>query len=112
MIFEIKFANKAGKAIAKIEAKLRDRIHLLLKELQVVQIPAKEYDIKKIKGEEDTYRVRISNYRIVYRIRSNLGVIEVSRSKGAPKPPTNDRFGSNSGKTIKEVPIKHLQYDQ
>ncbi len=31
-------------------------------------MPAKRYDVKKLKGYEDTYRVRIGRLRIVYEV--------------------------------------------
>ena len=40
----------------------------LLITLQENPVPADHYDIKKIKGERDTYRVRLGEMRIIYEI--------------------------------------------
>ncbi len=38
----------------------------LLEILKVNPIPWKSFDVRKIKGIEDTYRVRIGDYRVIY----------------------------------------------
>jgi mRNA interferase RelE/StbE len=42
----------------------------LLETLKLDPIPWKYFDIRKIKGIEDIYRVRIDDYRVVYFIDS------------------------------------------
>ncbi len=53
------------------------RVKKALLTLKNYPVPIKEYDIKKISGEEDTYRLRISRYRIVYDVDWDNRVITV-----------------------------------
>ncbi len=43
-----------------------EKIANLFETLKTDAIPWKKYDIKKIEGEMDTYRVRIGVYRLIY----------------------------------------------
>ncbi len=53
------------------------RVKKALLTLKNYPVPIKEYDIKKISGEDDTYRLRISRYRIVYDVDWDNRVITV-----------------------------------
>lgn len=61
-------SRKALKSLKNIRNKPLERIKNLLLRLKVNPVPAREFDIRKIKNIPDTYRVRISRYRIIYRI--------------------------------------------
>jgi mRNA interferase RelE/StbE len=45
--------------------------------LKINPIPWKECDLKKIKGTEDTFRIRIGSYRIVYFIEKKKNEIHI-----------------------------------
>lgn len=34
--------------------------------MKIDPIPWKECDVKKIEGEENTYRIRVGDYRVIY----------------------------------------------
>lgn len=53
------------------------RLKKALLTLKNYPVPIKEYDIKKISGEDDTYRLRISRYRIIYDVDWDNRVITV-----------------------------------
>ena len=66
MPIKITATNKALKQMEKLPENIKNRINELLDVLKNVPIPVKVYDVKKIKGREHTYRIRIGNYRVVY----------------------------------------------
>lgn len=83
-MFEIRFSNKAEKAINKCDKKLRKRLKELFEKLSQNPVPAREYDLRKISGEEDTYRIRLSSFRITYTVyweQKKIRIIKIERRK-------------------------------
>jgi mRNA interferase RelE/StbE len=80
-LFEVKFSNKAEKAINKSNPKLRKRLKELFEKLMQNPVPAREYDLRKIAGEEDTYRIRLSRYRATYTVYWEQKTIRVTKVK-------------------------------
>ena len=78
-MFEARFSNKAEKFIGKSDKKLRQRLKQLFERLERNPVPAREYDLRKIAGEEDTYRIRLSRYRVTYCVYWEERVIRVLR---------------------------------
>lgn len=60
------FSNSSEKFLKNCDSKLKERLRELFIVLREIPIPAKEYDLKKICGEEDTYRIRLSGHRATY----------------------------------------------
>jgi mRNA interferase RelE/StbE len=67
-MFEIKIKRKALKALAKIDRKQKQKIKSVILILKNDPIPFKKVDICKLKGYNNTYRIRIGNIRIVYEV--------------------------------------------
>jgi mRNA-degrading endonuclease RelE of RelBE toxin-antitoxin system len=67
-MFNVYLSRKALESLKNTRNKPLERIKNLLLRLKTNPVPAKEFDIRKIKNIPDTYRVRISRYRIIYRI--------------------------------------------
>ncbi len=76
-MFEIFLSNAAKKALKNLDKRIAEKAIKALLTLKTSPLPIKEYDIKKLAGEEDTYRLRISRYRIVYDIDWNNKAITV-----------------------------------
>lgn len=57
--------NKIEKLLQKLSPKTRTRVEQAM--LQLVEGKLQSLDIKKIKGSEDIFRVRIGSYRIISR---------------------------------------------
>jgi len=74
MSWEIKIAKKALKELKRIPKKDAKRLLFTLEEL--IDNPYRG-DIEKIKGEDNTYRRRVGNYRVLYEILSKEKYIEV-----------------------------------
>lgn len=65
MKYEIALSRFALKNLSKIPRREQIRIRIRIDELSQEPRPA---DVKKIQGDENLYRIRAGNYRILYRI--------------------------------------------
>ncbi len=68
-MFDVYLSRKALKNLKNIEGKPLGRIKTFLLKLKKDPLPTKEFNIRKIRNVSDMYRARISQYRIIYRIR-------------------------------------------
>lgn len=64
--------DKIEKFIKRLSKKQAIRIGKAL--LDIVMLDLKGYDVKKMKGAEDLYRMRIGDIRIVFRKNKNNGI--------------------------------------
>ena len=65
-MFEVYLSNNAKRFLDRSE--IKDRIIHAINVLETSPVPAKHFDVAKIAGREGTYRIRISNVRIIYRV--------------------------------------------
>jgi mRNA interferase RelE/StbE len=75
-MYTIEIAPAAERALKKLQADIQKRIIKALLKLQEDPRPA---GVKKLSGEDDLYRIRVGDYRIVYQIRDNELVVLVVR---------------------------------
>ncbi|HLC48617.1 MAG TPA: hypothetical protein VJI13_06080 [Candidatus Norongarragalinales archaeon] len=61
-MYYVMLEGKVRKELKKIGSGYKERIFQALGTLKEVPTPFKLYDLKKIEGLEDTYRIRISSY--------------------------------------------------
>ncbi|MDD5162945.1 MAG: type II toxin-antitoxin system RelE/ParE family toxin [Candidatus ainarchaeum sp.] len=83
-MFEVRFSNKAEKFLKKCDGKIRARLNELFLKLGQNPVPAKEFDLRKIAGETDTYRIRLSRYRATYCVyweQKIIRVLKIERRK-------------------------------
>ncbi|ADD08074.1 type II toxin-antitoxin system RelE/ParE family toxin [Candidatus Aciduliprofundum boonei] len=59
--------KRVRKQIDNLPQDIKSKIDELLNVLKISPIPIKTYDLKKIKGRENIYRVRIGDYRVVHK---------------------------------------------
>jgi mRNA interferase RelE/StbE len=81
-MFEIYLSNAALKAFKNLDKRIVGKAKKALITLKISPLPIKEYDIKKVEGADDIYRLRISRYRIVYRIdwgRKEINIIKIDK---------------------------------
>ena len=80
-MFEIFFGNnRAKKDYEKLEEKIRIRVNELCEVLKDVPVPFKIYDVRKVAGEENMFRIRIGKYRVVYKVveaESKIRILEI-----------------------------------
>ncbi|MBN2700241.1 MAG: type II toxin-antitoxin system RelE family toxin [Methylohalobius sp. ZOD2] len=68
MAYEIELAASAKKQFDKLPANIRQRLAKTINQLSTTPRPP---GVTKLKGEDQLYRVRVGDYRIVYRIEDN-----------------------------------------
>ena len=73
----ISATKRVRKQIENLPVEIKERIDKLIDVLKVTPIPVKDYDVKKIKGKENIYRIRIGDYRIAYRYKKKEEKIEI-----------------------------------
>jgi len=67
-LFQVIISRRAKKAIEKLLESYKQRVIELLLVFRDNPVPAEYYDVKKLKGYRDTYRVRIGDIRIIYEV--------------------------------------------
>jgi mRNA interferase RelE/StbE len=78
-MFEVHLSTKAKKELEQLDENLRNRIVKILEILQADPVPVRFYDVKKMVGVENTYRIRIGKIRIIYTVIWKDKVVVVSK---------------------------------
>jgi mRNA interferase RelE/StbE len=81
-MFEIYLSNAALKALKDFDTRIVEKAKKAILTLKISPLPIKEYDIKKVEGADDIYRIRISRHRIVYRIdwsKKEINIIKIDK---------------------------------
>jgi mRNA interferase RelE/StbE len=71
-MFKVHLSTKAKKELEQLEKNLRRRIAKILEVLQLDPVPVRFYDVKKMVGVENTYRIRIGKIRIIYTVNGKI----------------------------------------
>ena len=77
----IKFSRSAEKSIAKLPEKMRLKI---IEEIVALKYDPKPHGYKKLKDRNDTYRIRVGDYRVVYEIHDGtlfITIIKIDHRK-------------------------------
>ena len=74
MIYEVKFTKGARKMFRKLSQQLQDRIQTKIDDLAIEPRPN---GVKKLKGEENSYRIRVGDYRVIYDIFDDVLLVSV-----------------------------------
>lgn len=61
-------SSRARKDAKKLPKKMKEKIVELLDYLERNPVPIEKYDIKKLKGLHNTYRIRLGNWRLIYNV--------------------------------------------
>ena len=67
-MFTVKIKRKALKNLAKIDQEQKRNVKETILLLKTDPIPFKKTDICKLKGYDNTYRIRVGTIRIVYNV--------------------------------------------
>ena len=67
-MFKVIIAKQAQKNSKNAPEHIKRKIVEVLLILRENPVPAEYYDVKKLKGLIDTYRIRLGDFRIVYEI--------------------------------------------
>ncbi len=65
-MFTIKIKRKALKSLVKLDVKHKGAVKEIVLLLKNDPLPFKKTDLTKLKGYDNTYRIRIGSLRIVY----------------------------------------------
>jgi mRNA interferase RelE/StbE len=74
VIYEVKFTKGARKMFKKLSQELQDRIQTKIDDLAIEPRPN---GVKKLKGEENSYRIRVGDYRVIYDIFDDVLLVSV-----------------------------------
>lgn len=74
MTYEVKFTKGARKMFKKLAQELQDRIQPKIDELAIEPRPN---GVKKLQGEQNSYRIRVGDYRIIYDIFDDVLLVSV-----------------------------------
>lgn len=74
MSYTIEILKGALKQIKKLPSEVQERIQLKIDDLATEPRPN---GVKKLKGKENTYRIRVGDYRVIYDIFDDLLVVSV-----------------------------------
>jgi mRNA interferase RelE/StbE len=72
MPYEIRFGRFAERRFSKQNRQFREQIGLAISELATDPRPP---GVKKLKGSDGLYRIRVGDYRIIYEIQDRLLVV-------------------------------------
>lgn len=65
MVYTVELSNRAKRDLAALSADLQTRIVTALRKLEENPRPS---GVEKLKGEENAYRLRVGDYRILYEV--------------------------------------------
>lgn len=74
MSYQIEFSKGAKKQFKKLPLDIQKRVAVKIDELSIEPRPNKA---KKLQGNENLYRIRVGDYRIVYEIKDNILLVTV-----------------------------------
>ncbi len=66
MAFELKPSKRIRKQIEKLERKSKLRLLDLFLKLKESPVPVDEFNVVKLSGSKNTYRVRLQKIRVIY----------------------------------------------
>jgi len=72
--YKVEILRGALKQLKKIPSELQERIQIKIDDLATEPRPN---GVKKLKGKENAYRIRVGDYRIIYDIFDDLLVVNV-----------------------------------
>ena len=67
-MFTVTAKRRVLKVLEELDRERRKRFEEVFSILKKNPIPFRELDVVKLKGYENTYRIRIGDYRIVYEV--------------------------------------------
>jgi len=68
MSYRVLIHPKVAKAIKDLPKALKVRLSEFIDALKDNPVPFRKFDIKKLKGQRDRYRVRLSDFRLTYEV--------------------------------------------
>lgn len=79
--FEVRASKKILKEIEGFDGSLKQRVLDLLIKLKEQPVPIEEFDVVKLGGSHNTYRVRIQKIRIIYDVYWKEKLVELLKAE-------------------------------
>jgi mRNA interferase RelE/StbE len=74
--YRVEFTAAAAKQVRKLDAQVRRRVLLAIAELEVDPRPD---GVKKLAGDDNAWRIRIGDYRVLYEVHDGSLLVLVFR---------------------------------
>ncbi|MBN3897748.1 MAG: type II toxin-antitoxin system RelE/ParE family toxin [Nostoc sp. NOS(2021)] len=74
MSYEVKFSRGAKKQFRKLPIDVQQRIQTNINDLAIEPRPN---GVKKLQGDDNSYRVRVGDYRVVYEVDDDVLIVTV-----------------------------------
>jgi mRNA interferase RelE/StbE len=94
--YKIRVHRRVERALEELPVYVSDRVSELIDELGRDPVP-RSFDVEKIRGMADTYRVRIGDYRVLYSVDQRGREITVFKVAARGKAYGSDSSGSTPG---------------
>ncbi|MEK6843446.1 MAG: type II toxin-antitoxin system RelE/ParE family toxin [Candidatus Micrarchaeota archaeon] len=81
-MFDVRLSNSVVKFLNRANPNLRKRVKAAYKILTENPVPASDYDLVKLSGSENKYRIRLSSYRLIYSVlwdEKVINILEIER---------------------------------
>jgi mRNA-degrading endonuclease RelE of RelBE toxin-antitoxin system len=82
--FELKPSKRIEKQIGKLDAALKLKLLDLMIKLKETPVPIDEFNVVKLSGSANTYRIRIQKIRIIYDVywkEKRIEILKVDKRK-------------------------------
>jgi mRNA interferase RelE/StbE len=76
--YQIQFSKGAAKQIKKLPADIKERIDKKVLDLAIEPRPN---GVKKLQCDDNSYRIRVGDYRIIYEIEDDILLVTVIKIK-------------------------------
>jgi len=86
-LFDIYLSNRAESTLKHLPDRVKRNLKELIDSLQNTYFPRSQ-DVKKMKGMKNTYRIRMGDYRLIYRVdfeEKKIFVLSIAHRKKAYK---------------------------
>ncbi|MBF2004531.1 type II toxin-antitoxin system RelE/ParE family toxin [Chlorogloeopsis fritschii PCC 9212] len=74
MSYKVEILKGALKQLKKLSPELQERIQVKIDDLAIEPRPN---GVKKLKGQENAYRIRVGDYRVIYEIFDDVLLVNV-----------------------------------
>ena len=74
MSYEVKFSKGAKKQLRKLPLDIQERIQTKINDLAIEPRPN---GVKKLQGDDNSYRVRVGDYRVIYELDDDVLIVTV-----------------------------------
>lgn len=76
-MYRVVLTKRASKGLEKAPEHIRKRFVEAIDVLRQSFAPIKLFDVKKLKGYTDTYRIRVGDWRMIYELRRKEATIVI-----------------------------------